>query len=188
MEEKLRIVLDADGVLADTMTKVLTLYNQEYGETVSLSDVHSWHLNQVEKPGTSMRKYFNQPGFFRDLEPLPGAREAVREMAADGHDLFVATISPPNGLQDKFQWIREHFPEIPPKNILLVGRKDLISCTILLDDHHENLIPGNHVRHPLLFDSPWNQNVPEQGFRRVFGWEDFLRHVRKIDDLHRRAS
>ena len=175
--KKLQIVFDVDGVLADTQTEVLNRYNSEYGLQLSLEDITCWDLTRIQKPGTDVIKYFTQPGFFACLKPIKGSQEIVDCLAAAVDELFVATSSPIEGLADKALWVRKYFPQIPPENIILITRKDMLLGDIILDDALHNLYPTN-FRFPIVFDQPWNKSG--KGLIRAYDWYHFFEIVQKI--------
>ena len=73
---------------------------------------------------------------FSTFDIITGAKEAVRKLAANGHDLFIASTLPwnnPSAWGQKRNWINEHFPDLKRK-IILTHRKDLLIGDILIDD------------------------------------------------------
>jgi 5'(3')-deoxyribonucleotidase len=176
--ELLDITFDCDGPLANTQQEVLNRYNKEYGLNYKMEDIVCWDLTKIQKPGTDMCKYFTQPGFFRHLTPVKNAQKVVSMLLAQGHEVFVATASPVEGMSDKVLWLGEHYPVIPRKNISLIERKDKLTGKIILDDGLHNLKPCN-FEYPIVYDAPWNRDGAE-GLVRVYDWFDFYEVVQKI--------
>lgn len=173
--KKLDIILDSDGVLADTHTLILDKYNWEYGDNLTIEHITDWNLEKFTKPGSDILKYFSKRGFFMQPDPCPGAVEVVNELCADGHNIYVATSSPKEGYEDKELWIRRHFPKIPKRNITMIHTKHLLTGDILLDDGLHNLRPTN-CRHPIVMDQPWNRK-DANGLVRVLDMWDFYSTV-----------
>jgi len=72
---------------------------------------------------------------FRDLDLIPGARDALMKLNND-FDIFIATTpswSRPDTWGHKRDWIVEHFPWLK-KKMVLTHRKDLLIGDILIDD------------------------------------------------------
>ena len=72
---------------------------------------------------------------FRNLDVIPGAGEALRQLNQD-FDIFIATTpswSRPDTWGHKREWIGEHFPWLKRK-MVLTHRKDLLIGDILIDD------------------------------------------------------
>jgi len=72
---------------------------------------------------------------FRDLDLIPGARDALMRLNND-FDIFIATTPPwsrPDVWAHKREWIGEHFPWLKRK-MILTHRRDLLIGDILIDD------------------------------------------------------
>ena len=72
---------------------------------------------------------------FRDLDLIPGARDALIRLNHD-FDIFIATTPPwsrPDVWTHKREWIEEYFPWLKRK-IIYTHRKDLLIGDILIDD------------------------------------------------------
>ena len=72
---------------------------------------------------------------YRNLEVMPGAREALSRLNHD-FDIFIASTPPwdrPDMWGAKKEWIAEHFPWLKRK-LILTHRKDLLIGDILIDD------------------------------------------------------
>lgn len=167
---KPRLVIDMDEVLADTLHKFLFLYNRDYGIRM---DIHQapgkeLHENLPEHLNGQWEIYAHQKGFFRDIPPMPGAIEIVKALQARYHVYIVsAAIEFRNSLEDKLDWLAEHFPFIPWTNIAFTGDK-IIAADIMIDDRIKNLahFPGRK----LLFSSPHNLLIT--GYERVNNWQE----------------
>lgn len=178
--KKLKIILDCDGVLADTMKKLLKLYNSEYGLNLTKDDITAWDLRKIQKEGTDMTKYFKQRGFFGDLEPIPDSQKYVKLLQDDGHEIFVATASPVEGMVDKVMWLRENFEFIPEENIIMCTRKDVICGDVILDDGLHNL-RNSSCTYKVVFDHPWNREwLSTDNFYRVKSWKHFYKLISLI--------
>lgn len=175
---KLQIILDQDGVLADTQSELIKRYNAEYGLKYTCDDITEWDLNKIQQPNTDIQKYFLQRGFFRSLKPIKDAQEIISLLTLMGDELFVATASPIEGMVDKVLWIKKYFPFIPGKNIILINRKDMLCGDIILDDALHNLSPTK-VKFPIIYDRPWNRKDGKH-LIRVYNWFDFFEVVQQI--------
>ena len=72
---------------------------------------------------------------FRDLDLVPGARDALIRLNQD-FDIFIATTPPwsrPDVWTHKREWLAEHFPWLKRK-LIFTHRKDLLIGDILIDD------------------------------------------------------
>lgn len=178
--KNLRIVLDCDGVLAQTMEEVIRLFNREHGRNVRLSDITSWDL-----PHKEMYGYFTRKGFFAGLKTIPHARDIVRALAAKGDEIVVATATYPEMWEERKEWVKRFFPEIKDDNILRKEDKSDVEGDIMLDDGVHNL-ETSVCANKVLFDQPWNRN--EHRFLRVSNWLEFAKFVESLRAESRTAA
>lgn len=77
-------------------------------------------------------------GFFRKLEPMPGAKEAVAKLLAMDHIRLYILSKPTtkalNCASEKFEWINEHFPELLKRVFLACDKSHLIGDFLIDDD------------------------------------------------------
>lgn len=116
--------------------------------------------------------------FFFELEPLPGAVEAVKQMAnLQNTDVFICT-SPIKMFKycpyEKYAWVEKHFGPDFLEQIVLTRDKTVISADLLIDDRPD--ITGAEP-HPswehILFTSCHNYHLQLQPpRRRLHSWAD----------------
>ncbi|MCF2490873.1 5' nucleotidase, NT5C type [Dyadobacter sp. CY347] len=167
----LRLTLDMDDVMANTHKKLAnivhndfsTVYNEEQLRKSAFRDI--LHPKQLAK----LHKIIDTPGFFADIEVMNGAVETVYKLSKF-YEIFVATacMEFPTSFNDKFAWLKKHFPFIPWTNVVFCGYKSIIQSDYLIDDHVRNLnaFKGTGI----LFTAP--HNVKETSFKRVSNWKD----------------
>lgn len=77
------------------------------------------------------------PGFFRNLKPMEGAKEAIAILLANPRlDIYIGSKpSSKNTLSatEKMDWVAEHFPALKDR-IVLVCDKSLLRGHFLIDD------------------------------------------------------
>jgi 5'(3')-deoxyribonucleotidase len=168
----MRIAIDMDEVLADPIHKFIELYNKDYDVPMDL----------LQEPGKEFfhhlpleinhkwYEYINQKGFFRDLPVIEGAVEAVKRLQKD-NDIYIvsAAMEFRNSLEDKLDWLGEHFPFISWRNIMFCGDK-IIKADVLIDDRAKNFIDFDGRK--LLFTSPHNLLLND--YERVNNWQEVL--------------
>ena len=159
-----------DGVIADTAQQFLNWYEMKTGVRLSKEDVHG--KTELEAlPGQLAKKFVFEPGFFRGVPVMEGAKEAVTELMKY-FDVYIvsAAMEFPQSLPEKYEWLREHFPFIPWNNIIFCGDKSIIGTDYMIDDHVKNLdcCKGR----PFLFSA--GHNVHVEHHTRVNDWREVV--------------
>ncbi|SDE79108.1 5'(3')-deoxyribonucleotidase [Mucilaginibacter pineti] len=169
-KRKLRIAIDMDEVLADTIDKFIELYKQRHQTEILLADMHGKEITEILPPhlSSSLRPYINEKGFFRDLKVMPDAQEVVKALH-EKYDVYIASAAMEfaNSLEDKQAWLNEHFPFISWTNIIFCGHK-ILDVDIMIDDRTKNFVTFNGRK--LLFTSPHNALI--NNFERVNNWQE----------------
>ena len=101
---------------------------------------------------------------------IPGAQSFVRELSKLA-DVFFITAVPAACMSARAERLIRDFPEIPPENIIIGTRKDVMALDILLDDGAHN-ISSSRAAYPVLFRKPWNTHL--SGLLSVNCYDDFL--------------
>ena len=107
---RLRIAVDMDEVLADALGKQLRSYNERFGATVTTEELHGLELADIvpHEHQPWVLAMLHEPGFFADLEWIPGAREEMEKLCA-AHDIFIASAATefPTSFVDKLNWLEQ---------------------------------------------------------------------------------
>ena len=118
---------------------------------------------------------FLEQGFFRDMMPVEGGREALFEMEKVGLEVFICT-SPlstyKNCVLEKFEWVDRVLGPQWVKRIVLTKDKTLVKADYLIDDKPQ--ITGVEVKpdwEHIIYDCPYNRHVNK---RRITwdNWKD----------------
>lgn len=178
MTERLVILVDQDGVIADWQGRFDNHLRTSYPDLhfPFLESNLNWNMMEgLDEPErAAVFATMNLPGFYAELEPIPGAREALNEMAED-NDVFICTspyTSNPTCASDKIAWIEEHIGEGWAKRMILTGDKTAVRGDILIDDKPD--IKGVFVPtwEHILFTQPYNVAHTE-GRRRMDAWSEW---------------
>jgi len=192
----MRIGIDIDEVLVDFLTPFLEDHNARYGTAYSSKTFHSFGMHHVmdEDQATIVARIeaFFKTDTYKNLQPIPGAEEAVSELAKN--HVLLAISSRNDSIRDfTRQWIKLHFPgitEVHFSNHPYVSREAvhskaelclLLKLDVLIEDAFEHVLPcaekGIKV---LLFDTPWNQmaDLPAN-ITRVHSWPEIVDVIRQ---------
>ncbi|ELW68324.1 5'(3')-deoxyribonucleotidase, cytosolic type [Tupaia chinensis] len=81
---------------------------------------------------------YEAPGFFLDLEPIPGALEAMREMSAmPDTEVFICTsplLKYDHCVVEKYRWVEQHLGPEFVERIILTRDKTVVLGDLLIDD------------------------------------------------------
>lgn len=174
---KQRIALDMDEVIADIQPKFIQLYEREFGKRLTKEDLYGKKVYYFEG-ARYIREFLFEKGFFRDLPVIADSQEVVQELI-EHYDVFITTAAMEfrNCFEDKYDWLKEFFPDINWKNIVFCGDKSIIRADYMIDDHASNL--RSFQGKGLLYTA--SHNVHETEFTRVNNWlevRDYFRAER----------
>ena len=171
------ILLDMDDVLADFERGFLGRWRKKYPRSpfipIEQRTVFFLENQYPQWCRPAIKRLIRAPGFFLNLEPVAGAPEAVAEMTALGHRVFICS-SPrpdcPNCALEKILWVERHLGADLAGRLILTGDKTLVRGDILIDDKPEITGALAPVWEHVLFDFPYNRRVA--GKRRLT-WADW---------------
>jgi 5'(3')-deoxyribonucleotidase len=174
-----------DSTIADFYFGVLDAHARETGEVLPPDTVKTWDYEFG--PGRHMSHYFSQPGFFRGLNPVPGAERALKGLYDQGHDIvIVSATTTPHAPAEKLEWLSMHYPWLSRRNVIFTGRKELIVGDVLIDDYAGNTRPYL-TRHPgalvLGIEYPYNVMERDAFSHLVPSYLDFRFAWARISDL-----
>lgn len=173
-KRRLRIAIDMDETIADSLKEHLRRYNAEFAEDIGVNELHGKNLEDVApvERRDAVRRALRNESFFDCLETIEGAQEVVREMARD-HDVYIvsAAMEIPESFAAKHRWLRKHFPFIPEGNVVFCGNKGIIDADYLIDDHARHF--AGFSGEGILFSAP--HNLAETAFTRAASWRDLQR-------------
>lgn len=173
------VLIDMDGVLCD--------WNASFGQRILaraphlnfpfLKDNASWDLHAGLTPEASdvVREVMAESGFYADLTPIEGAREALIEMKEAGHTIFMVT-SPfsanPTCASDKITWLNKYIGPGWGRCAVITDDKTIVRGDILIDDKPEIIGAMDPTWEHVLFHAPYNRDIND-GRRRLTDWKDW---------------
>ena len=192
MPASLRIGIDVDDVLAESLPGYVEAFRQRFGLEVQIEEA-AWEIFR-RYPHISATQMW---GFFSELEAsdflgtrpvYPEAVKAVKAMASEGHRLFVVTgrltqhrehtrrLLQRAGVLELFEELVHREQETAADYKSRIVRE--MRLDLLIEDELHVALAAAVVPIPvLLFDRPWNQAELPAGITRVTDWNQALRLV-----------
>jgi len=174
-----RIILDLDGVIVDFYQRLILAYNERYPDDSLVVEDINCELEQLgPERADRLINIFNEPGWFKNLRPLPGTINIVSHYASAGYDIVICTaparlsegLINGNSAAEKFDWIQRHLPGWGNK-VIITKNKEHVSGDIFVDDTPYQIINWCEA-HPngigVLVDQPWNSrwiDLPRNALR-----------------------
>jgi uncharacterized HAD superfamily protein len=190
----MNIGIDFDDVVADSLSLVIRLHNQQYGTDFTQADFTSSNFEKIWG-GTREEAIKKVDSFFasdqlKEISPIAGAIKGIKILKEKGHDLFIITGRSTNDVAETERWLKFHFPDVFKGvyygnfftlNKESVYRKKIDICKelgieIMIEDNLptalECAVNGMKV---FLFDKPWNPypGLPS-GVMRVHSWDEVV--------------
>lgn len=163
------ILLDQDGVLADFEHAFIDAWRARHPDIapVAFDDRKSFYIREDYAPELRAKAeaIYTAPGFIRNLPPVPGALDAVKELLALGMDVRICT-SPlsqfENCVAEKYLWVEKHLGRDATNRLVLTKDKTLVHGNLLIDDkpHIQGAVKPRWKH--ILFDAPYNRDVTDR--------------------------
>ncbi len=172
---RLRVGLDVDDTLYECNSYALSIINSRYPdeEPITMNEITGW--GKYGRRAEERIALYSDPEFVATQPIIAGAQKFVRELSKLC-DVFFITAVPAECMSARAERLIRDFPEVPPQNIVIGTRKEIMQLDILLDDGAHN-ISKSKAAYPVLFRRPWNTHL--SGLLSVNSYSDFL-HLCKM--------
>lgn len=167
----LRICVDMDEVMADTLAEHLLRYNAYYNESITVAELEGkglWDVTPFDRQA-QLRAFLDEEDFFEVLPVIEGSQEVLKSLCSR-FEIFIATqaMVVPTSFGPKYRWLQKYFPFIPPTHYVFCGSKGILHADYLIDDQPRNL--AHFCGTGLLYTAPHNTRT--SGYERVNNWQD----------------
>ena len=172
----MKIGIDIDGTINNLCEAVLTIYNQDSGDNLQISQITEYYVENFVKPEfkKDFYKYYTDKRVWKLVKMDISAKEYITKLDFDGNEVYFVTSTEPENLFKKSGWLQRNFPSINiRKRLIRCYNKQLLSgLDVLIDDYDKNLIGGTYKK--ILINKPWNQNIDDRYFsiNRVDNWKE----------------
>ena len=169
------ILVDMDDTIENLLKAWVEGVNRAYGRAASYDDVTEWNVASAF-PGLTWEQVYAipmRPGFWRNVEPIPGAAETLKKWMDEGHEVLIVTATPFDSVPEKIGgYLFEHFPFLSWDQVIITGRKQRVKGDVLIDDGPHNLEGGEY--HKILVTAPHNKTYDAEahGMIRVNNWQE----------------
>lgn len=181
----MRIGIDIDDVLADSLPEFVGAFNRRFGLQVSVTEA-GWEifLRHPEISSEEVQTFFtelSEADFFGSRPLLPGAREGVERLHSEGHPLFIITGRLQRDRDITERWLIQKglssfFQEIVCRDGAQAPHHkrraaERLRLDVLLEDEYEVALAAAELPvRVLLFDRPWNQGLLPSNTYRISSW------------------
>lgn len=179
-----RILVDLDDTIADWSARYdAGLDAREGTENIPRShDQVAFDLfaNRTPAEKRIIREVMADPGFYAELEPIPGAIEALYEMVAAEHQVFLVTspwVSNPTCASDKLRWVEQHLGTNWSKRTIITADKTVVAGDVLFDDKGNITGIDTPPWRQILVDQPHNHEI--EGKVRLLSWAHWREAIRE---------
>lgn len=176
MYKVLYILVDMDNVLADYDGNFLRIWRKRFPDRPWVhSDQRRFYNHHEEYPAEyagDIREITSEKGFFRDLEPVAGGVEAVKELIKNGHKVRLCTRPTTvhsHCVSEKYDWVEMHMGKEFQKLIIPTDDKTWVMGDMLIDDHPEIVGEYTPAWEHIVYDKSYNRHTPG---RRIT-WENY---------------
>lgn len=180
----LKIAIDFDSTLFPTMEKVIELYNKKHGTQLDMSQITTYNLHDSFETSVAdeLIELFVEKSVYDRLRPYDGAIRAIKLLAEQGHEIYIATSTDVRNMEWKEHLLQKHFPFIPKHNLIRIHNKSLLDVDVLIEDNIDNLTQTFVYR--ICFDQLWNRNEHKDyayDIARISHWSEVVNIINNIE-------
>ncbi len=170
------LLVDMDGVLADTMGGVFDLLDDDHAH----EDVYDYWFDGLDKK--SIIEALRSDGLYRHLDVITGAVRGVNRLREEFNGNVYVCSAPMSGAEhcetEKREWLEEHFDAEFAMQAIITADKTTVPGRLIIEDNPD--VAGGMWR-PVMFDQAWNRHVD---YPRMYGWHD----LQVVRDEYQRAT
>lgn len=182
----MKISLDFDGVVADTMGLWAIKYNKKYDKNITFADIKEWDFWKgygltLEQAFELFHECWED---WRGLKPLEkNQHHIIAKMAQHGQVDLVTSVSLPY-IPIVRKWMSNY--HIPIYRVVPSDKKYELNYDIFIDDSPKNAIEiDKRKKICLLYDQAWNRNVSGERILRVKNLEEAYGFIaRRVEKLY----
>jgi 5'(3')-deoxyribonucleotidase len=180
----LKIAIDFDETLFPTLERVLEIYNKRHNVNIESSQITTYNLHDSfpSEIADEILEVFIEKDAYTYLQPYKGAVRAVKTLAEQGHEVYVATSTDVRNMEWKEELLHKYFPFIPKKNLIRIHNKALLNVDVLVEDKLDNL--KSIFADRICFNQPWNIDEDADyvySIYRIHHWGEIINVINNIE-------
>jgi len=190
----MKIGIDLDEILADSLSSLIEYHNFTYGTKLKRDQFLSygfWKTWGGTRDEAIQKVYdFYKTPYFKNIQPIPGAKKAI-SLLKQNNDLLIVTSRQNDIIDATHEWVNKHFPDtfadIYFANHYSQGGTqktksqicDETKIDLLIEDSIDYALECfSSKRKVFLLDCPWNQSSElPQNIRRFSSWDKIIQAI-----------
>ena len=167
------LLLDMDGVMADTMGGAFDYIEAHFGHSLTHADIIDYGFKGLphENMRGDMFTALKSKGFYRHLDVITGSVRAIKRLREEYDGNVYVCSAPMAGAEwcetEKRDWLAEHYDEDFAREAIIVADKAVVPGRVIIEDNPA--ITGG-VWQPIMFDHAYNRSATQ--YPRMYGWHD----------------
>jgi len=174
----MHILVDQDDVIADFEEQFRKEWTKKHPDLIYIPREQRTAFYIVENYPLEykdlIKEVQNAEGFCRNMPPIEGGIEAIKEMAAMGIEVSICTsplTSSKYCASEKFEWVDYYLGREWMKKLVITSDKTKVLGDYLIDDRPEIKGIEQPIWEHIIFDQPWNRNVKNS--KRIVNWQNW---------------
>lgn len=163
--KKVIVALDIDNCICNTTEAVLSVYNEEWNDNLSVDDIKTYWIENYVKPEAkeSFHKYFLSRDMWKRVKPIN--IEAIQKLIDDNRfEVYFVTATSAENCAKKISFLSKHLKNIDISDrFIRTTHKELINADVLIDDCTDNL-NSDYSKINLCLAYPWNTDFSGRRF------------------------
>jgi uncharacterized protein len=176
-----KVALDFDNVLADTMTSWIDHFNKVYGKQLRKSEIVTWEF--WESLEISFEETFRIYSIvWKNWQYLKPTEKNIHNFVNKLYEISRLDIVT-SAKGDVSMWLKKY--NIKYNNLVYNNEKTLLDYDIFIDDSPIDAMKISNINKICLFyDQPWNKKIYGPNIIRINNLKSVLIEVKKIIDYN----
>lgn len=177
------LYLDFDGVICNSIKRIVQMYNDEFGTNIQWTDIETYNFAELNISHDALQGYFSKPEYFNyKLEFMDNAEEVISRLLDEGWTIRIVSLGTDDNVRNKGKWVGEHkhlsrteFIGLPmhcPKSHV-----DM-SNGIFIEDVIKNLDVSNAAV-KIIFGDEYEWNKTDK-YHRCYNWYEVYDYINQL--------